>query len=221
MYGANGWTIRWRGTRLDQADADLWLHLIRRASQISTEFLNGQKIGSKIIQVEFTRKGLLKALKRAKGGGNKKWLDQALNRLRDCDIQVEDSSGRRRYSAKLLGDRYEDDNADMEIIEVNAKLANLLGKDLSLLNFEKRLGLGKNQLAKWLHGFLGSHKGPTYPVSVRTLHQLAESPLPFRVFKQRVKEALNKISDVVQSYEIEGFGENALFRITLVDKKSR
>lgn len=220
-YGANGWVIRWRGTRLDQADADVWLYLIRCASEVSGEFLNGEELDSKVIPVEFTRNGLLKAIKRSKGGRNRQWLDQALTRLRDFDIQVEDPTGTRRYSAKLLGDRYEDDNSDMEIVEVNTKLASLLGKDLSLINFQKRLELGQNQLAKWLHAFLGSHKGPDYSIFLSSLHSLAESPMPIRVFKQRVKEALRKISDVVESHDFMGKGEHVRIKMKLVPKKSR
>lgn len=222
MYGPKGWKVRWRGTQLDQADADLWLCLVRKASVLSKDFLNGQRIVAKTIQVKFTRNGLLREIGRAKGGANRKWLDAALNRLRDCDIQVEDSSGTRRYSAKLLGDRYEDDNSDLEIIEVNANLANLLGKDVSLLDFQKRLDLGKDQLAKWLHGFLGSHKGgQVYSISIEKLHCLADTQMDLLKFKQRVLRALGRIQDVVSGFVVDGDGAKAVLRLSLTPKGNR
>jgi hypothetical protein len=218
-YGVNGWTIRWRGVRLDQADADVWFYLIRKACEISSDFLNGQELDLKTISVKFTRNGLLKAINRSKGGQNRKWLDQSITRLRDCDVQVEGPNGSPRESATLLGRRNEDDASDMEIVEIDVNLAKLLGNNLTLVDFQKRLSLGQDQLAKWLHGFLSSHKGPIYPVRITTLHALVASPLPIPVFRQRVESALNKISDVVEGYEVSGRGDSAVFKIKLAPKK--
>lgn len=221
-YGVKGWKIRWKGVQLDQADADLWLCLLRKAGIINNELLNGGEVGNKAVLVEFTRGGLLRELKRSKGGANKKWLDKALHRLRDCDIQVEDPTGRRRYSAKLLGERYEDDDSDMEIIEVNAKLANLLGSDLSLLNFSKRLELKKDQTAKWLHAFLNSHKGDqVYTISLRKLHELSGAPKDVHKFRHKVIRALDKMPDVVKAHEEIGSGMDTIFIISLTKKKDR
>jgi len=226
LPGWGKWKVEWRGTQLDQADFDLWLVLVKKAFRLNSEVLNSHVDVFPNCKVCFKKKPLLRELKRSTGGRNVKWLDEGITRLRDCDIRVTFPCGLKKYSGRLLHDRYQDESTLEEVIELNTKLAMLFGRDaMTLVDLDQRLKLGKNSLAKWLHGFLSSHKGPLLPIYLSTIKSKSGSKTDLKVLRGRVCRALDTLTDRVRVYGVESKYKDGnldyLFQIRLIPKRKR
>lgn len=153
--------IIYTGIRLDQADLDVYeqvLHLAR-----------GTPLGQ---AVRFKTRVLLRALGRSEGKANRDWLLKSLSRLSACEIEV--SNGKVAYAGSLIQEQGRDDVAGMHYIVLNLRLTALYQQGWAPVRWEERKALGKQQLAKWLHGFIqGQQKPLTFTIA--NLMELADS----------------------------------------------
>lgn len=153
--------IIYTGIRLDQADLDVYeqvLHLAR-----STPLGHA---------VRFKTRALLRTLGRSEGKSDRDWLLKSLSRLSACEIEV--SNGRMAYAGSLIHEQGRDDEAGTHYIVLNPRLAALYQQGWAPVRWEDRRALGKQQLAKWLHGFiLGQQRPLTF--SIANLMELANS----------------------------------------------
>jgi hypothetical protein len=180
-----GITIRYTGPRLDQADLDVWeqcLHIAR-----------DHALGTRI---QFGARGFLRAIHRNGSGANHEWLKCALARLAGAVVEINDGQGH-TYGGALIHEFAHDDNTGQIVIEINPKLLTLYGTTgWTGVDWNQRLELGSNQLAKWLHGFYSSHSKP-YPNKVHSIREWSGSQVEeLWKFRQLLRESLEILTEV-------------------------
>jgi hypothetical protein len=172
------------GPQLDQADLDVWEQALQLA-----------RTGGMGCRVQFTASNFLKSIGRGSGKSQHEWLKGAFARLAASVVEIKD--GRRTYFGSLLSHGGRDDQTGRYVIEMNPKIVELYGLDgWSSVEFSQRMGLKKQPLAQWLHGYYSSHAKP-FPVKVETLHRLCGSQnASLKGFKQELRSALEKLEQV-------------------------
>lgn len=155
--------VRFKGEQWNQSDLDVWEQLIHISRM--------QPLGEKI---HFTAHSFLKSLGRDTGGKSHIDLREDLTRLQGGVVQINWLDKRKSFSSALVTRVYKDDTTDMYVVELSKELAQLYKEGSTHMSWEKRLELGKNNLAKWLLGFYSSHNEP-YAYKVETLYKLCGS----------------------------------------------
>jgi hypothetical protein len=186
-------TIRYTGVRLDQADLDVWLtalHLSR-----------AQGLGARVVCSE---RAFLRALGRKTG--NKEWLRIALERLTACAVKI--TRERRTYWGSLIEKGCRDETTGEFVVVLNPELAELFeDESFTWLDWEIRRSLGMD-LAKWLHGYIVSHRAtPCDPhrIGLERLRELCGSETDeLWKFRQQVREAMRELqaAGVVMAWRI-------------------
>jgi hypothetical protein len=72
------------------------------------------------------------------------------------------------------------------------------------IDWAQRKSLGRNNVAKWLHGFYSSHEQP-YAYKVETLQRLCGSTATLREFRRLLRESLERLVELgtITRWEIE------------------
>lgn len=142
------WTgneIRYTGFRLDQSDLDCWLQVLHLARQ----FPLGR-------DVRFTARGFLRAIGRRGGGKDQAWLQRSLVRMQACGVFIRSAHGQ-GYQGSLIQNFFVDEESGRYVVRVDPLLATLFDEAFVKLSLERRLLLGSD-LARWLQGYVQSHK---------------------------------------------------------------
>jgi hypothetical protein len=148
ITSVDGVTVFFTGRQFDQSDLDVYLELL----QIARETPFG-------IECSFTAYGLLKALKRATGQANHKWLHSVLARL--CIGYVDMTDHGIRYFGHLVEGGVKDEITKAYMIRINPDFARFFKAGLwASLDNQQRRGLGRNQTAKALHAYFSTHTAP-------------------------------------------------------------
>lgn len=149
------WKITYTGFQLDQADLDVYEHVLHLARRIP--------LGN---VVEFKTRELLKELNRSAGKSDREWLLKSLDRLQACAIEFR--LGDVAYTGSLIQEQgrvEEGKTGGRHFVRLNPKISSLYDHGFSVLSWEARKQLGSNQLAKWLHGFVVTLQRPlTYKI---------------------------------------------------------
>jgi hypothetical protein len=158
-------TIYYTGKQLDQADADVFLQSLAYLAPPDIKVANPLFI---------SRSAFLKELDRATGNKNYIWLDESFERLTTSNIIVETT----RYKAVFhLIDAYvKDEETKSYWISIHPEIIKLFKfQEFSFINLHKRKLINKtNQLAKWLQGYIATHKnGEIHTIKVEYLHKWA------------------------------------------------
>ena len=177
--------ISYSGERLDQADLDVWLellHLVRTTPLGQT--------------VAFEKYVFLRQLGRSTGSKDWRWLENSIARMMTSTVEVK--TGTKRYLGALIHKGYIDDESGRYVVILNTELMALFHAGYTLQHVKKRRLLNTD-LAKWLCGYLESHKAtPDYPhrVSVKRLHELCGSETKqLRDFRIKLKKAASQLED--------------------------
>lgn len=176
--------IRYTGFRLDQADLDVYLEILHLAMRHGF-------LGAKIT---CSASAILRSIGRHTGKSDHEWLKRVMNRLGGfVEITVK-SIG---YAGPLVQEFYYDDESGRWMVQLNAKLARLFCDNYTLLSIGSRHRL-RGDLAKWLHGYVCSHKAtPTQPhrIGLTKLQELcgAEVTAGQRKWRQEVKQAMTQL----------------------------
>jgi len=187
-------TIFYTGQRLDQADLDVWLellHLVRTTPLGQT--------------VTFEKYTFLRQLGRSTGSKDWRWLEDSITRMMANTVEIK--TGTKRYLGALIHKGYIDDEIGKYVVILNTELMALFHAGYTLQHAKKRRLLGTD-LAKWLCGYLESHKAtPDYPhrVLVKKLHELCGSETKhLKHFRAELKKAANQLKeqDIIQSWDI-------------------
>lgn len=177
-------TIKQTGPQLQQIDFDVWIELVR----LATEEQNS------VITVPL--KSLLNRLNRDIGTKSRERLLSTLLRLNACLISItqKTNTGKISYHGSLIFEHSRDEKQHL-VIRLNPRIAELFEKAAwSALQTEQRQQLKRQPLAQWLHGYYSSHKHP-FPVKVETLKQLSGSTTAhLRNFRTELKSAMEKIA---------------------------
>jgi hypothetical protein len=142
--------IVYTGFRLDQADLDVFehvLHMFRRGA--------GDALGN---AVEFSTREMLKSIGRDAGKSQREWLLRSLSRLQACAVEIQ--KGPLAYSGSLIQEIARNDHDGTQTIMLNPRLTALFDQGYSQISWKQRQALGKRPLAQWLHGFIASQQRP-------------------------------------------------------------
>ena len=185
IASVNGYVIRFLGTTFNQTDLDLWemlLHLGRL-----------QPLGSK---VEFTERDLLVELDRSHGGDNREQLKEQIARLIGGVVEVQWVSEKKTFAESLVSSYAHDEKTGKYSVTFSEKMSTLYESDYTLTDLMQRRALGKNNLAKWLHGHYASHAQP-FPYKTQTLYDLCGSTTIRLVdFRKKLRVALARLVKV-------------------------
>jgi len=160
IAAVEGVTVFFTGEQFDQSDLDVYLELL----QIAHEAPLG-------VECTFTAYGLLKALGRATGQANHKWLHSVLIRL--CSGTVDITDHRVRYFGHLVEGGTKDETTKHYTIRINPDFARFFKAGLwASLDIQQRCALGRSQTAKALHAYFSTHAVPA-PHRYDTLAEIA------------------------------------------------
>ena len=141
-----GSEIRYTGFRLDQADLDCWLEAVHLARQYP--------LGR---DVRFTARGFLRAMgRKGSGGKDLQWLDGSLNRMVACAVTIRFANGQ-EYTGSLISEFFVDRNSGRYVVRINPLIAPLFDEAFVKLSVATRHRL-TTDLARWLQGYIQSHK---------------------------------------------------------------
>lgn len=193
IAAVDGIEVRFKGEAFNQTDLDTWemlLHLARL-----------QPLGTK---VEFQARELLRALGRAGGKTQHEQLKNEVVRLIGGVVEITWTEEKKTFGGALVHNFFRDEETQRYVVEFNPKLLELYGGGYTMVDWESRQALGRNNLAKWLQGFYSTHAKP-YPLKVATLHKLCGSSEVLKNFKIKLKAALDKLVRVgsLKSWEIQ------------------
>lgn len=184
IASVDGYEIRFKGEAFNQTDLDVWemlLHLARL-----------QPLGAK---VEFTAHALLKELGRGTGGKDHEQLKEELARLGSGWTEITDTKAKKTFAGNFISSFVRDDETERYIVTFNPATLKLYESGYTLINWETRRALGRNNLAKFLHDNYSTHAKP-YPYKVETLRDLSASTTTVKEFKRSLKKALDALKAV-------------------------
>jgi hypothetical protein len=192
-----GTTIRYTGMQLDQFDETVWLELVHMAAEQSR---NGTI-------ARFTFTALLRRLGLAKHGAALKRLDEAFTRMIACEIDINAKSAGFEFRANMLG-LFLEKATGLCTVSLNPKLAALYETGFTRIECTTRKAL-RSDLAKWLHGFVLSHradeKKPQY-VTIAELKALSgvSAERGLKEFRREVRRAMAQLMElrIVSSWRI-------------------
>ena len=186
-------TLRYTGVRLDQADLDVWL----TALHLSRE----QGLGARVVCSE---RAFLRALGRSTK--NVEWLRIVLDRLTACAVKI--ARERRTYWGSLIEKGCRDEETGEFVIVLNPELAELFEDEgFTWLDWEIRRSLDMD-LAKWLHGYIASHRATEkspHRIGLERLRELCGSETDeLRFFRRDVRDAMRELqaAGVVTAWRI-------------------
>ena len=209
IAAVDGYEIRFLGTSFNQTDLDVWemlLHLARL-----------EPLGTK---VEFTAHSLLKELGRLTGKSQHEQLKEELMRLIGGAVEITWTQDKKSFAGALVSSYCRDDETGRYVVTFNPAMAMLYEVGNTLIDWEQRQALGKNNLAKWLQGFYASHAKP-YPYKVETIHRLCGSAAELKEFRRMLRTALAQLVKVgaIEGWSIES--KNDLVEVVNVPSKTQ
>ena len=182
LAAVEGMSVRYTGERLDQNDLDVWetvLHAVRQQAMGDT--------------CHVTAYSLLKLMGLTDTGKNRQLLSERIERLASAVVKIQ--CGRYSYVGALISGAVHDEQTREWVIRMNPDVRPLFAPDqFTQVQWAVRQELGKNQLAKWLHGYYSTHAKP-YPMRVEKLLHLAGSTnKSSRSSNQKARDALAAIA---------------------------
>lgn len=175
--------VRYRGPTLNQHHALLWQAILEA---------HRERCGSDPSQVlQISRPALLRAVGRHDvSTAARKQCNQWLDDLTRAWVSVE--TAKVRYSGALLGGALLDKETNLLSISIPG-LLELFTNEVAHIDLSRKLALGRNQIAMWLHDFISSQSNDParmIPVPVAELRRLSGSSLKMPQFRQRLKQAI-------------------------------
>jgi hypothetical protein len=213
ISAGRGLVVRFKGERLNQYDLDLWEFLLHRARSIPLES-----------PVTFCAHEAMLQLGRSTGGAAYEDFKEDIARLVAAYVEITRTDTGKTFFGTLLKSGTRDEVTQRYAVVFDTEIYNLFRpQHYTLIDVEQRKGLGKNVLAKWLHGFYSSHApGSAHRYKVETIRSLcgakqaaADSPRlsktvvekPPRLcdFRKQLILALNKMKakKVIVSWKID------------------
>ena len=179
-----GVTIRYTGWRLDQADLDVRLAALHLARE--------HHLGTR---VSVTINEMLRTMGRPTDGRSHEWFKSAIRRLAACAVEI--TRQRRTYWGSLIEKGCRDEQTGEFVIVLNPELAELFeDDDFTRIDWEIRRSLGMD-LAKWLHGYIASHRATTqnpHRIGLERLQALCGSDREdLRFFRRDVRQAMQEL----------------------------
>lgn len=202
-----GIELRFKGETFNQTDFDVWAMLLHLGRL--------QPLGTK---VEFAAHSFLKELGRGVGQTQHEQLKEEFARLGSGWVEVTWTKEQKTFAGSIVSKVYRDEETGRSVVILDKDIMQLFAAGWTMLDWDSRLALGKNNLAKWLQNLYSSHAKP-YPMKVETLHDLSASTEVLRKFRFRLRAALDELVRVgtLTSWEI----KNDLVSVVVVPSKSQ
>ena len=105
---------------------------------------------------------------------------------------VEIQTTRVEYSGNLLREAVRHEESGLLLLNLNARLVNLLSNETLSNDILRLAGLGKDRLAAWLHNYYASQKEPPL-LTVSEIQKLCGTKLDLPRLRQRLKRAFKKL----------------------------
>lgn len=192
-----GWEINYSGPPLSQTDLDVWMEIL--------------DVSENLTELTLTTRGLLKRLKRSTGGHDVDWLIKSIKRLAAATLHIK-IDGFGTYNGSLLERALvpEDTNRFIKL-ELNGDLTGLFRDNkYTILLPEERKKL-KGDLAKWMYGYVKSHRATDRrpsEISLSLLKDLCGSTRDDRYyFKTTVKKAMEQLKTIRVIIDYDFVGE--------------
>lgn len=178
----NGYTVKYTGEQLDQADLDVWLECLSRCQETALGYT-----------VRFSSYEFLKSIGRDTGKSQYNWLNDSLSRMQVSGVELSD--GKFSYMGSLINDIYREEETGENCLVLNPKIAVCFGDSgWTGINRLIRMQLKGKPLTQWLHGFYSSHTNPL-PIKVVTLKMLCGSEVSeLYKFRQMLKKSLLELA---------------------------
>lgn len=183
LASAKAYRIRYRGPSLDQHHALVWQAIIEA---------HRTQCGHDPMQaLHISRPALLRAIGRKDvGTGARKQLGKWIGDLTRAWVSVD--TPKVTYQGALISAALLDKETHQLTISIPG-LLDLFTNEVAGIDLTRKLTLGRNQLALWLHDFISSQSNDPsrmIPVPVSELRRLSGSSLGMPQFRQRLKQAL-------------------------------
>jgi len=179
------WTnveLRYTGWQLDQADLDVWMQAVHQSREC---------LGAKIVLNE---RAFLRSIGRSEGGRNVEWLRSSFDRLQAGGVNL--VMGEFEYQGSLVQEFARDEMTGRWVVILNQKLTKLFDTGYTLLQLEERRAL-KSDLAKWLQGYVSSHKATKrnpHRISLEKVRELSGSQTArLRAFRMNLGKAMEEL----------------------------
>lgn len=176
--------IIFTGIRLNQKDLDYF-----------QELLHLQRLQPLGVPFKFTAASLLKSMGLGTGKYQYDELKDVIARLGANKTEVR--VNKRNVFGRSLIEKFDRDEETQEyVVLLSPLLLNMFEEGYTQLDCTQRHALGKNMLAKALHGLYSTHAAP-YPVKVDTIRKLTGSTTKdLSKFRQQLRAALNAMENV-------------------------
>lgn len=196
----DGYEIRFKGESFNQTDLDTLEAMLHLAMP--------HHLGKK---VEFSVHSLLQELGRKTSGEQHEQFKEQIARLIGGVIEITDIKTSITFIGSLVNKAYRDEKTGRYVVIFEKDMLALYESGYTLIDWQQRMALGQNNLAKWLHGFYSSHASP-FAYKVATLLQLCGSTTTRKGFKVALKKSLTELvtTGAIQSWDID---ENDLVQI--------
>lgn len=194
LAAVDGIEVRFKGERFNQTDLDVWEMLLHLARQ--------QPLGDR---VEFSAHAFLKELGRGTSGKHHEELKEEFARLLGGVVEITWTKEAKTFIGHLVEKAYRDEATQRYVVVFDSKMLSLYEGGYSHIDWQQRQALGKNNLAKWLHGFYASHAAP-FPYKVETIKALCGSTNGvLRDFRRSLKAALAELVEIgaITSWEVD------------------
>lgn len=193
IAATENYEIRFKGEAFNQTDLDTLQGMLHLAAP--------HPLGSK---VEFTVQSFLKSIGRGTGKTQHEQFKEEIVRLIGGVVEITSLKDQKTFIGTLVQKAFRDEKTGRYVVVFDPDMLNLYQTGYTLVDADQRQALGKNSLAKWLHGFYNSHAAP-YAYKVETLQKLCGSSAVLKAFKQSLKSALDNLIEVgaLISWEID------------------
>lgn len=182
IQSIEGVELRFMGTTFNQTDFDVWAMLLHLGRL--------QPLGTR---VEFTAGAFLKALGRGTSGKNHDDLKEEFARLMSGMVEVTWTKEKKTFASQLVSKIFRDDESERYVVILDKDILKLFAEGWTMLDWESRQALGKNNLAKWLQNQYSSHAKP-FAYKVETLRELCGSGAKsLSNFRTSLKAALDEL----------------------------
>lgn len=184
IAAVEGYEIRFKGETFNQTDLDALEGMLHLAMP--------HPLGKK---VEFSAHSFLKELGRKTSGEQHEQLKEQMSRLIGGVVEITDLKAKITFIGTLVHKAYRDEVTGRYVVIFDKDMLALYEAGYTLIDWQQRMALGQNNLAKWLHGFYSSHAAP-FAYKVDTLRGLCGSTAELKKFKQGLKKSLAELVDV-------------------------
>lgn len=209
IAATENYEIRFKGETFNQTDLDALSAMLHLAMP--------HPLGTR---VEFSVNSFLRDLGRGTGNTQHEQFKETVVRLIGGVVEITSLRDQMTFIGALVSGAYRDESTGRYVVKFNEDMLTLYQTGYTLIDAGQRRELGKNALAKWLHGFYASHAKP-FDYRTETLHRLCGSTAALKEFRRLLRAALDKLVDIgaLVSWDIDA--ETDLVTVCRVPSKSQ